>query len=393
METFLRKLARGKKVRVIVEGPAQCGKTTTILSALKSAGIEFVHLTVVDLYGDPVLSPASIVEKHVTDGKLVFLDDIETIFPSRDVDFHFLNRFLAKKPRVIAACRSSNEVHPFVTRYLRTFLKMEQRKSDKRDLVCPNVSFDDIGGSAKAKDLVLLMASWSVTNAERVRKWGLTAPSGAILYGPPGTGKTLLAKAAANACHCAFFSVAIPDLLRCEVGESEKRLTKIFEVARAHAPSIVFIDEIQALFGKRDEQKNDSNRLVVQLIAQLDLNAKHGSVFCLAATNALEAVDKALLQPGRFEEVIEMGYPTEEERGEILRIALKSVKCEEDVHARVKELAGMTTGMTASDIVGICQKAAISALLEERKEIAFNDLKVQIEADIFKRALTRPLTI
>lgn len=386
MEGFVRKLVQGKKVRVIIEGPPLCGKTTTILNALRNSGVAFVHLTVVELYGNPILSPASIVEKSVTDGKVIFLDDVETVFPSRDVDFHFLNRFLAKKPKVIAACRSASDVHPFLMRYLRSFLKMDQRKSEKKERICPNISFNDIGGSAKAKDLVLLMASWSVTNAERVKQWGLSAPSGAILYGPPGTGKTLLAKAAANACHCTFFSVAIPDLLRCEVGESEKRLTKIFEVARADAPSIIFIDEIQALFGKRDEQKGDSNRLVVQLISQLDLNAKHGSVFCLAATNALEAVDKALLQPGRFEEVIEMGLPTDSDRNDILQIALKSIRCADDVLANIKELTDMTTGMTASDIVGICQKAAIGALMDERKSVCFEDLKSQIETDIFKRA-------
>ena len=385
MERILLDLFKKEKVRILIEGPALCGKSETILNALGKSGRDFVHLTIGEMFGSPILSPASIVEQYITDKKILFIDDMETIFPSSDVDFHFLNRVLSRKPNIIAACRSSHDVHPFIARYLSSHLKMEQRRSDKRGDAAPNISFDDIGGSAKAKDLVLLMASWAVTNAERIKKWGLTSPSGAILYGPPGTGKTLMAKAAANACHCSFFSVAIPDLLRCEVGESEKRLTKVFETARADAPSIVFIDEIQALFGKRDEQKTDSNRLVVQLISQLDLNAKHGSVFCLAATNALEAVDKALLQPGRFEEVIEMGLPDEQERKEILLIALRSIT--HHVDDRIQDLAGMTTGMTASDIVGICQKAAIRALMDHKHAVEFNHIKIEIENDIFRRPL------
>jgi transitional endoplasmic reticulum ATPase len=108
---------------------------------------------------------------------------------------------------------------------------------------------------------------------------------------------------------------------------------------------------------------------VVQLIAQLDINAKHGSVFCLAATNALEAVDKALLQPGRFEEVIEMGMATPDERKEIIEIALKDVKHAEDVETNMDTINRMMDGMTASEIVGLVQKAAIQALIDHRDKV------------------------
>jgi transitional endoplasmic reticulum ATPase len=198
-------------------------------------------------------------------------------------------------------------------------------------------------------------------------------------------GKTLLAKAAANACNCAFFSVAIPDLLRCEVGESEKRLTRLFETARTSAPSIVFIDEVQALFGKRDELKGDANRLVVQLIAQMDQNVKHGRIFSLAATNAIEAVDPALLQPGRFEEIIEMGLPNLEEREDILRIAMGKLRHSEDVESRLPELAKMTERSTPSEITGLSQRAAIRALMEQREMVEFGDLRAEIDLYIFKR--------
>lgn len=384
-------LLQQQTVRILVEGPALCGKTSMILSALKESQKPFVHLTVNSLFSLPSVSPASLAISHISEDKILFIDDIETIFPAREVDFTFLHRLLSKKPKLIAACRSSTELNPFIQRYLKSYFRMEYSASPESNSISeiPNVSFSDIGGSHRAKELVLMMASWCVNNAEKVKNWGLVAPSGAILFGPPGTGKTLLAKAAANACNCSFFSIIIPDLLRCEVGESEKRLTQVFEKARANSPSIVFIDEIQALFGRRHERKNESNRLVVQLIAQLDLNSRLGYVFCLAATNALEAVDPALLQPGRFEEVIEIGLPTIEERKEIFKIALKNLK--NDVgndESQIEHLATMTNGMSASDITGICQKAGIAALMNDCNIITFNDIKKEIETDAFQRAKT-----
>ncbi|KAH0786641.1 ATPase, AAA family protein [Histomonas meleagridis] len=256
---------------------------------------------------------------------------------------------------------------------------MIQPPTKENTNLIPKITFEDIGGATRAKELVLMMTSWCVTNSEKVSNWGLTSPSGAILYGPPGTGKTLLAKAAANSCHCRFYSIAIPDLLRCEVGESEKRLTRVFECARADSPSIVFIDEIQALFGRRNERRADSNRLVVHLIAQLDLNAKHGAVFCLAATNALEAVDPALLQPGRFEEIIEISYPSKEDRKSVFGIAMKEIKHENNVEDNLEMLADMTDGFTASDITGVCQKAAITALMNGKEMVCFDDVRNEIQ--------------
>jgi transitional endoplasmic reticulum ATPase len=120
------------------------------------------------------------------------------------------------------------------------------------------------------------------------------------------------------------------------------------------------------------------------------LNSRHGAVFSLAATNALEAVDPALLQPGRFEEIIEMGMPDRGERREILEIALRSVRHSSDVDSRISDLAGMTDTLTASDIVGLCQKAAIRALMANRSVMEFVDLKHEIEFDIFARPRPKP---
>ena len=252
ISSYLLTLLSSNKVSVLVEGPPLCGKTETILQVFKNCGRKYVYLSVAQLFSNPNVQTMSIFDKHIIDGSVIFLDDVEKIFPRDEPDFILIQRFLSKKPNVIAACRDKSEIHPFVTRYFKDTFTMEQPPSKQRGPQnVQQVTFDDIGGASKAKELVNIMASWAVENSKKIKEWGLKAPSGAILYGPPGTGKTMLAKAAANACKCKFFSIAIPDLLRCEVGESEKRLTRTFESARADAPSIVFIDEVQALFGKR----------------------------------------------------------------------------------------------------------------------------------------------
>lgn len=389
ISSYLRTLLVAPKVRVLVEGPPLCGKTETINRVLSEIGEKSVYLSAAQLFSDPNVQTMSIFDKFITNEYLIFLDDIETIFPNDDPDFVVLQRFISKKPKVVAACRNLEEIHPFARRYFKDTLIMEQPPSNGKSTGgAQNVTFDDIGGNDKAKETVKMMASWAVENSKKIQEWGLKAPSGAILYGPPGTGKTMLAKAAANACKCKFFSIAIPDLLRCEVGESEKRLTRTFETARADAPSIVFIDEVQALFGKRSESRTDSNRLVVQLLAQLDISSKHGSVICLAATNAIDSVDTALLQPGRFEEIIEVGLPQEKERAEIVRVCAKKIPHDEVIEKNPEEIAKITRGMTASDINGIIQKATINAMMEGREILSINDVKDEIQKQAFKRFKT-----
>lgn len=386
--SYFTGLFQDPKVRILVEGPPLCGKTETILKALEDSGRQYIHLTIAQLFIDPNVQTMSILDKFITNGYLIFIDDVDTVFPVNDPDFVLIQRFFSRKPNVIAATRDIKEIHPFALRYFKDVFIMDQPPSKTQSENVAHVTFDDIGGAKHAKDMVMMIASWCVLNANKVSAWGLKPPSGAILYGPPGTGKTLLAKAAANACNCAFFSIAIPDLLRCLVGESEKRLTRTFEIARANAPAIVFIDEVQALFGKRAERRGDSNRLVVQLLAQLDIVSKRGAVFCLAATNKIESVDPALLQPGRFEEVIEVGAPGKSDREDIARVVVRNIMRDESVDANLAEIANLTDGMTASDINGIVQKAAISAMMDGREKMTFDDIKKEINNEALKRFRT-----
>ena len=387
---YIQYLIHKKNIRILIEGPALCGKTTTISKAIKDSNVPFINIAPSDLYSIPSLSPISILERYIATGNLLFIDDFDTIFSELDTDFGFLDRFLSRKPNVIVACRQKTNVHPLALRYFTDCFTMEV-PALQTGPITSTVSFDDIGGAKLAKDLIRMMASWCVTNASKVSEWGLTAPSGALLYGPPGTGKTLLAKAAANECGCRFLSVAIPDLLRCLVGESEKRLVNVFETARASAPSIIFIDEVQALFGRRGEGKNDSNRLVVTLLNQLDLCSKHGQVFCLAATNAVDAVDPALLQPGRFEEIIEVGLPDNSSRAEIIKIALKQLKKEKEFENDIEKLVKLTENLSASDIVGLCQRAALKALMDGR-ELTLKDIKDESIGEAIKRGSTKEIS-
>ena len=370
----------------MIQGPPISGKTTLVNEILKESKNDFVHLTVNDLFINPNLSTISIIEKEINLNKIIFLDDIEIIFPNSEPDFNMIERFLSKKPKLIATCRDLKEINPFIYHYFTDFFQLDKLPSNKNNKYCSNITMDDIGGSVVAKELILMMASWCIINSSKIIEWGLKPPSGAILYGPPGTGKTLLAKAVANATNCMFFSISIPDLLRCEVGESEKRLTRLFENARADSPSIIFIDEIQALFGKRNEHKIDSNRLVVQLITQLDLSSSQGNIFCLAATNAIEAVDNALLQPGRFEEIIEINLPNYEDRIDIFKVILKNIKSDKNILNNLEILSKMTEGFSSSDISGICQKSSILALMNNKEQLTFEELKLVIQEELLKQS-------
>lgn len=388
MYNILNNMIKRIKIRVLIEGPYKSGKTSVVYSVLKNNRRRFIKLSVLDLFSDPVVQTVFLLEKYIRNDFLIFLDDIDAIFPKKDVDYNIVESFLRKKPNVIATTRSIKDVNPLIVRYFSDVFKMEQPPSDKSYINVENISFENIGGLDVAKQSINLFASWCINNYTRINEWNIRPPSGAILFGPPGTGKTLLAKAAANECKCHFFSITIPDLLRCEVGESEKQLTRIFEEARANAPSMIFIDEIQALFGERADMKGDNNRLVVHLLAQLEIPSKRGPLFCLAATNSLKSVDKALLQPGRFEELINISFPNKSDREEIFRVSLQKIRHSDDINQNLSFLSTRTDGLSASDINGICQKAAILSLINDRDYVTLEDLNSSIKENSGTRIRT-----
>jgi len=210
----------------------------------------------------------------------------------------------------------------------------------------PLVSLDDIGGLTEQITSLKEIIDIALLKPEVPRLFGFRAPKGVLLYGPPGTGKTLIAKALANSVMANFFFISGPEIGSKYYGESEKRLREIFEQAEKSSPSIIFIDEIDAIAPNRDVTNAEADkRIVAQLLTLMDGVASGGGVLVIGATNRPNAVDPALRRPGRFDREVEMPVPDKRGRLEILRIHTRRIPMSEDVD--LERIASMTTASWA----------------------------------------------
>jgi len=229
----------------------------------------------------------------------------------------------------------------------------------------PKVAWDDVGGLEDAKHNVKESIEWPLNSPERFHRLGVDPPSGVLLYGPPGTGKTLMAKAVAHETNANFISVRGPQLLSKWVGESEKAIRQTFRKARQVSPCIIFFDELDALAPGRAQEagNNVSERVVNQLLTELDGLEEMEDVMVIGATNRPDIIDPALLRSGRFDRLVMIGQPTEEGREEILRIHTDDTPMAPDVSLR--ELAEITDSYVGSDLASIAREGAIEALRED----------------------------
>ncbi|RLG72953.1 MAG: AAA family ATPase [Methanobacteriota archaeon] len=230
------------------------------------------------------------------------------------------------------------------------------------------VTYEDIGGLAEELQRVREMIELPLRHPELFKKLGISPPKGVLLHGPPGTGKTLIAKAVANEANCAFFSINGPEIMSKYYGESEARLRELFKQAEENAPSILFIDELDAIAPKREEVTGEvERRVVAQLLALMDGLEARGQVVVIGATNRPDALDPALRRPGRFDREIEIGVPTKEGREEILHIHTRGMPLADDVD--LKAYAAATHGYVGADLEALCKEAAMSALRRVLPEI------------------------
>jgi len=225
----------------------------------------------------------------------------------------------------------------------------------------PAVTYEDIGGLKEELKRVREMIELPLKHPELFDRLGVEPPKGVLLYGPPGTGKTLIAKAVANESGANFIPINGPEVMSKWYGESEARLRKIFEDAEKNAPSIVFIDELDAIAPKREEVTGEvERRVVATLCTALDGLKSRGKVIVIGATNRPNALDPAIRRPGRFDREIEIGVPDREGRKEILQIHTRGMPLAKDVD--LNRLADITHGFVGADLEALCKEAAMSAL-------------------------------
>lgn len=259
----------------------------------------------------------------------------------------------------------------------------------------PEVTYEDIGGLEEEVKKIREMVELPLKHPEIFQRLGVEAPKGVLLHGPPGTGKTLLAKAVANETNSHFIVINGPEVMSKFYGESENNLRKKFEEAEKNAPSIIFIDEIDAIASKREETRGEvERRVVAQLLALMDGLKSRGRVVVIAATNVPNMLDPALRRPGRFDRELEIGVPNKEGRLNILKIHTRNMPLSKDVN--LKELAAVTHGFVGADIASLAKEAAMIVLrrvlpdLKYDKEDRIPDEaleKLQITKADFKEAL------
>ncbi len=226
-------------------------------------------------------------------------------------------------------------------------------------------TWDDIGGLESAKALLTEGVEWPLRFPEIYSNAKVEPPRGVLLAGPPGSGKTLIARALANQCEASFISIKGPELLSKWVGESEKGVREVFRRAKQAAPCIVFFDELDALAPRRSGGETDGqvgNRVIAQLLTEMDGIEGREGVIVLAATNRPELIDPALLRPGRFDMVVELANPDETERRAIFAVHTRGRPLAPEI--TLEELASLTPGRSGADIEAICRRAALLALRE-----------------------------
>ncbi|HXV47118.1 MAG TPA: CDC48 family AAA ATPase [Nitrososphaera sp.] len=251
---------------------------------------------------------------------------------------------------------------------------MAEITSDRK----PRVTYEEIGGMKEQIKRLREIVELPMRHPEVFARLGIEPHSGILMYGSPGCGKTLIAKALASESEANFFIINGPEIMNKYYGETEARLRDIFKEARESSPSIIFIDEIDAIAPKREEAFGDvEKRVVAQLLALMDGMSERGQVIVLGATNRPESLDPALRRPGRFDREIEIGVPNAEGRLEILQIHTRGMPLSEDID--LQELAAELHGYTGADIKALCREAAMKALRRYLPEIDLEGDKISPE--------------
>jgi transitional endoplasmic reticulum ATPase len=299
--------------------------------------------------GDIISSGGARRRKSTTSGNPLF-DEVFSIMEERFTGLGFGDlRF------VVADTTPGNQA-VIITEHTEVVLSPKAVKI--KDEATFEVNYEDIGGLQDEIRKIREMIELPLIHPEIFERLGVDPPRGVLLHGPPGTGKTMLAKAVANETNAHFILINGPEVMSKYYGQSEENLRKKFEDAEKNAPSIIFIDEIDAIASKREETRGEvERRVVAQMLALMDGLKNRGKVVVIAATNVPNILDPALRRPGRFDRELEIGAPNKEGRQTILKIHTRNMPLTEDVN--ITELSSLTHGFVGADLASLAKEAAM----------------------------------
>ncbi|KAH0571964.1 26S protease regulatory subunit 8 [Spironucleus salmonicida] len=244
----------------------------------------------------------------------------------------------------------------------------------------PDCTYGEIGGLDKQIKELRDIIELPLKCPEIFKSLGVEPGSGVCLCGPPGTGKTLLAKAVAHHCNCTFIRISGSELIQKYIGEGARMVRELFQMAKQHQPSIIFIDEADSVGGKRTDDakgaEQEVQRTMLELLAQLDGFEPSTQIKLIMATNRIDMLDEALLRPGRIDRKIELPNPTAESRASILRIHSRAMNVQRSVD--LLEIARKMEGASGSDCRAVCNEAGICALREKRGCVVQTDFEVAV---------------
>lgn len=261
-------------------------------------------------------------------------------------------------------------------------------KDNSRDKAKPGVSFKDVAGLDEIKEELQETIDFMI-NSEKYKKMGAKIPKGILFHGPPGTGKTLLAKAVAGETNSSFLYASGSEFVEKYVGVGAKRVRTLFEKAKKESPSIIFIDEIDAIGTKRNQDSNnEKDQTLNQLLVELDGFNTDETVIVIGATNRLDLLDEALLRPGRFDRHIYIGNPNMPAREKILEVHTKNKPLDGKID--IKAFAKKTTGLSGAQLANIANEAAIIAVRNNKKEISTLEFDAAIERVVAGLELKNP---